>query len=116
MLRPRPGSRPSFDDLAHYLRSHGVAIPSGREEAEWEALLTGVPELVESWLKRAGPESARLVFAVSAVLDPPLVYTGGTLPRSIRQALTRWMDFLLVELFDNIDIPQPRSKRQAGAV
>ncbi|MCW0000269.1 ROK family transcriptional regulator [Pararhizobium sp. YC-54] len=107
-LRPRSVCRPSFDDLAAWLKADGVTLPVGRDPDEWEAVLAAAPESVERWTQRAGPEAARLAFAAGAILDPPAIYIGGTLPKSVRRALTRWMDFSRQELFDGGTLAQPR--------
>ncbi|MFK0206176.1 ROK family protein [Agrobacterium sp. NPDC090283] len=107
-LRPRSMCRPSFDDLAAWLKADGVVLPQGRDPDEWETVLATAPESVERWLQRAGPEAARLAFAAGAILDPPAIYIGGTLPKSVRRALIGWMDFSQPALFDGATLGQPR--------
>ncbi|MEC5341986.1 ROK family transcriptional regulator [Brenneria populi] len=77
-LRPRPLSRPSFDDLQDCLRAAGVAIPPSPDDARWENL-TNMPAGGD-WIARAAGELFDLIHTVTALLDPPCVYLGGTLP------------------------------------
>jgi predicted NBD/HSP70 family sugar kinase len=107
-LRPRGLSRPSFDDLVVSLTTMGLAVPPGRDPQSWEAFLATVPDAVEQWLQRAGPEAAKLGFAISAILSPAAIYIGGSLPRSLRQRLGEWMDFSQRALFDGGIASQPQ--------
>jgi predicted NBD/HSP70 family sugar kinase len=107
-LRPRGLSRPSFDDLADWLKGRKIDVPEGRDPKLWEAFLPSVSEAVDAWLRRAGPEIARLGFAISAILSPSAIYLGGSLPRSLRQELAKWMDFSRSALFDGAVTSQPQ--------
>jgi predicted NBD/HSP70 family sugar kinase len=62
----------------------------------------------EAWLERAGPEVARLAFAVSAVLAPTAIFVGGTLPRIVRQRLAEWLDYERSDPFDGAKVIQPK--------
>lgn len=107
-LRPRGLSRPSFDDLSDWLKDKHIEVPVGRDPKVWEDFLTNVPDAVESWLNRAGPEVARLGFAIAAILAPSAIYIGGSLPQSLRQELAKWMDFSQAALFDGAVTSQPQ--------
>lgn len=77
-LRPRPLSRPSFDDLRDCLRAAGADLPSSPDDARWEALAD--TPAGSDWIARAACELFDLIHTVTALLDPPCVYLGGTLP------------------------------------
>lgn len=106
-LRPRGLSRPSFEDLAQWCAARAGAAPQGRAAEAWTRFLAENPSLLDGWLERAGPETARLAFAVTAVLAPSAIYIGGTLPQSVRQRLALWLDFERSDPFDGARVVQP---------
>ncbi|MEE4015476.1 hypothetical protein V1T76_25665 [Roseibium sp. FZY0029] len=59
------------------------------------------------WLERAGPEPARLGFAISTILAPAAIYVGGTLPHLVREELARWLEFASSDPFDGARVVQP---------
>ncbi|WP_226053038.1 ROK family transcriptional regulator [Dickeya chrysanthemi] len=77
-LRTRAQSRPSFDDLRSCLLAAGESLPSAAADASWQALAASPAG--KRWTQRAAGELYRLVYTVTALLDPPSLYLGGTLP------------------------------------
>ncbi len=106
-LRPRGLSRPSFEDLAEWCAGHIGHVPTGRSPESWMDYLTAHRTVLDTWLERAGPETARLAFAVTAILAPSAIYIGGTLPRLVREQLLRWLDFANSDPFDGARVVQP---------
>lgn len=107
-LRSRGLSRPSFEDLAHWCSERLGNIPQGRAPDVWEHFLESNSSVLESWLERAGPEVARLAFAISAVMAPSAIYVGGTLPRSVRERLSEWLDYGKSTPFAGARVVQPQ--------
>ncbi|QTF09195.1 ROK family transcriptional regulator [Brenneria izadpanahii] len=99
-LRPRSQSRPSFDDLQDCLRAAGVDIPSSPDDPQWESLANSPAG--GRWIERAADELFDLIYTVTALLDPPCVYLGGTLP----QPFTR-------RLKSALETPRPRPNGEA---
>ncbi|MGM3159497.1 ROK family transcriptional regulator [Dickeya undicola] len=77
-LRTRAQSRPSFDDLHACLQAAGEPLPATAADANWQTLVTS--PAAERWIQRAAGELYRLLYTVTALLDPPSLYLGGTLP------------------------------------
>ncbi|MFQ6589648.1 ROK family protein, partial [Dickeya dianthicola] len=77
-LRTRAQSRPSFDDLYDCLLAADEPLPSTADDANWQALAASPAG--ERWIQRAAGELYRLLYTVTALLDPPSLYLGGTLP------------------------------------
>ncbi|WP_038909363.1 ROK family transcriptional regulator [Dickeya oryzae] len=77
-LRTRAQSRPSFDDLHDYLVAAGERLSTTTADINWQALADS-PAGVR-WVQRAAGELYQLLYAVTALLDPPSLYLGGTLP------------------------------------
>ena len=86
-LRARGRSRPSFDDLASWCLAHAGTIPEGRSAEEWTTYLEQHAAVLETWLEKAGPETAKLAFMVAAILAPSAIYLGGTLPWMVASGL-----------------------------
>ncbi|MBS1165517.1 MAG: transcriptional regulator, family [Proteobacteria bacterium] len=106
-LRGRTLSRPSFEDLANWFAARAANVPPGRDAEAWTSYLADHPDLFEAWLQRAGPELARLAFALTAVLAPSAIYVGGTLPQIVRRRLADWLDFERSNPFDDARVMQP---------
>lgn len=83
VLHPRPGLRPSVQDLLDFLRASGVA------EADLFAAAAEDPprEVIERWIARAAGQLAELVRTVAWVNDPEAIIVGGSLPRPILSRL-----------------------------
>ncbi|MDO1583124.1 ROK family transcriptional regulator [Rhizobium oryzicola] len=116
-LRARGLSRPSFDDLAAWFLAETGGIPEGRAERTWTAYLDQHPDVLERWLERAGPETAKLAFPIAAILAPSAIYLGGTLPSMVRNRLALWLNFAESNphqggrvLQPNIIVPQNAAK------
>ncbi|MFK3781108.1 ROK family protein [Agrobacterium sp. NPDC089420] len=107
-LRGRGGSRPSFEDLAAWCLEHMGEKPSGRAPDVWTDYLARNAAVLDAWLDRAGPQVARLGFAVSAVLAPTAIYVGGTLPRIVREKLVQWLDYEVSDPFNGAEVIQPQ--------
>ena len=106
-LRARGLTRPSFEDLAEFCAGHSGNVPSDRSPDAWNTYLNSNQELVDTWINRAGPETARLGFSLSAVLAPEAIYVGGSLPRMIREQLCPWLDFSVSDPFEGAKVLQP---------
>ncbi|WP_313616481.1 ROK family transcriptional regulator [Rhizobium sp.] len=107
-LRGRGASRPSFEDLAAWCLEHVGEKPSGRAPEVWTDYLSRNPAVFDAWLERAGPEVARLAFAVSAILAPTAIFVGGTLPRIVRERLAQWLDYERSDPFNGASVIQPQ--------
>ncbi len=107
-LRGRGDSRPSFEDLAVWCLKHVGEEPSGRAPDIWTDYLSRNAAVLDAWLDRAGPQVARLGFAVSAVLAPDAIYVGGTLPRMVREKLAKWLDYEASNPFGSARVIQPQ--------
>lgn len=107
-LRGRGDSRPSFEDLAAWCLEHVGEKPSGRAPDVWTDYLSRNADVLDAWLNRAGPQVARLGFAVSAVLAPTAIYVGGTLPRIVREKLMQWLDYEWSNPFNGSKVIQPQ--------
>jgi len=107
-LRGRGNSRPSFEDLAAWCLEHVGEKPSGRAPDIWTDYLSRNTAVLDAWLDRAGPQVARLGFAVSAVLAPDAIYVGGTLPRMVREKLAKWLDYEVSDPFSGAKVIQPQ--------
>ncbi|AQZ53973.1 N-acetylglucosamine repressor (plasmid) [Martelella mediterranea DSM 17316] len=106
-LRARGLSRPTFDDLAGWCAKRVGETPGGRSSESWTNYLRDNRAVLDQWLERAGPETARLGFAISAILAPSAIYIGGTLPRLVREDLVRWLDFVRSDPFEGARVVQP---------
>ncbi|TNB46316.1 ROK family protein [Martelella lutilitoris] len=106
-LRARGLSRPTFDDLAEWCADRVGDRPRGRSSEHWTNYLRDNRTVLDQWLERAGPETARLAFAISAILAPSAIYLGGTLPHLVREELARWLDFVNSDPFDGARVVQP---------
>lgn len=106
-LRSRGSSRPSFEDLANWCSGNIGNPPEGRSAELWNRYLLDNRTTLGEWLDRAGPETARLAFAISAVLAPSAIYLGGTLPHLVREELVGWLDFASSDPFDGARVGQP---------
>jgi len=106
-LRARGLTRPSFEDLADWCASRSGEVPADRSPDAWRCFLASNKDLLGDWLRRAGPETARLAFSISAVLAPQAIYVGGTLPLMVREQLLPWLDFLSSDPFDGARVLQP---------
>lgn len=106
-LRGRTLSRPSFEDLAAWCAARAGNAPPDRDADMWTSYLSDHPDLLDAWLERAGPELARLAFAVTAVLAPSAIYVGGTLPQIVRARLADWLDFARSNPFEDARVVQP---------
>lgn len=106
-LRARGFSRPSFEDLASWCLARIGHIPEGRSGEAWEVYLARYPDLLEAWLDRAGPETAKLAFMMTAILAPAAIFLGGTLPLAVRNRLADWLDFLKSDPFAGARVVQP---------
>jgi len=109
-LRTRATSRPSFDDLAKWCATRHHAVPLGRDPKAWSEFLAAHPDLLNSWLERAGPELADLGYAVAAILAPDAMYIGGTLPAIVRERLMAWLDFGFSKPAQQGRVSQPQIK------
>lgn len=107
-LRARGLSRPSFEDLADWCLAKVGDIPAGRSAEEWTKYLEKETVVLEAWLQRAGPETARLAFMLAAILAPAAIYLGGTLPWTVRTRLADWLDFKESDPFDGARVLQPQ--------
>lgn len=107
-LRGRGASRPSFEDLATWCLEHVGEKPSGRVPEVWADYLSRNSAVFDGWLQRAGPEVARLGFAVSAILAPTAIFVGGTLPRMVRERLAQWLDYERSDPFSGSKVIQPQ--------
>lgn len=107
-LRGRSASRPSFEDLAAWCLEHVGEKPSGRAPDVWADYLSRNSAVFDAWLDRAGPEVARLAFAVSAILAPTAIFVGGTLPRIVRERLAQWLDYERSDPFNGSKVIQPQ--------
>jgi predicted NBD/HSP70 family sugar kinase len=107
-LRSRGLSRPSFEDLAQWCSDRIGEIPQGRAPDVWTEYLERNSPVLDSWLERAGPEVARLAFAISAVMAPSAIYVGGTLPRIVRERLAEWLDYGKSTPFASARVVQPQ--------
>ncbi|WP_113221501.1 ROK family transcriptional regulator [Agrobacterium sp. fls2-241-TYG-188a] len=106
-LRARGLSRPSFEDLADWCASRSAKVPADRSPDAWKHYLDTNGDVLGDWLKRAGPEIARLAFPVSAVLAPQAIYVGGTLPLMVREQLLPWLNFSVSDPFEGARVLQP---------
>lgn len=106
-LRPRGFSRPSFADLAAWCETSVGTIPTGRSPDLWGIYLEEHASVLDAWLERAGPETARLAFMITSVLAPSAIFIGGTLPRLVRQRLAHWLDFNKSRPFEGARVLQP---------
>ncbi|WP_313607048.1 ROK family transcriptional regulator [Rhizobium sp.] len=106
-LRARGLSRPSFEDLAEWCASRSGKVPTDRSPDAWKNYLDTNRDVLGDWLTRAGPEIARLVFPVSAVLAPQAIYIGGTLPLMVREQLLPWLNFSSSDPFEGARVLQP---------
>jgi predicted NBD/HSP70 family sugar kinase len=106
-LRARGQSRPSFEDLAAWCLARVGHIPEGRSDDEWNAYLAQHADVLEAWLERAGPETAKLAFMMTAILAPAAIYLGGTLPFVMRHRLAEWLDFQKSDPFAGARVVQP---------
>jgi predicted NBD/HSP70 family sugar kinase len=106
-LRARGLSRPSFEDLAEWCASRSEKVPTDRSLDAWKSYLDINGNVLGDWLKRAGPETARLGFSVSAILSPQAIYIGGTLPLMVREQLLPWLDFSKSDPFEGARVLQP---------
>lgn len=106
-LRARNLSRPTFEDLAGWCRQSVGHVPDGRSAQDWTAYLMNNEAVLDGWLGRAGPETARLAFMVAAVLAPSAIYLGGTLPLVVRERLAGWLDFTRSNPFEGARVLQP---------
>lgn len=107
-LRGRGQSRPSFEDLVNWCVERNGHVPAGRAPNDWLEFLNDHPALLNGWLERAGPETARLTFPVAALLAPSAIYIGGTLPRPVRERLAAWLDFGWSDPFKGARVVQPQ--------
>ena len=107
-LRARGRSRPSFDDLASWCLAHAGNIPEGRSAEEWTTYLEQHAAVLEAWLEKAGPETAKLAFMVAAILAPSAIYLGGTLPWMVRKRLAAWLEFATSDPFEGARVLQPQ--------
>lgn len=106
-LRARGLSRPTFEDLAGWCAERVGDRPRGRSSGSWTSYLRDNRAVLDQWLERAGPETARLAFAISAILAPSAIYLGGTLPHLVREELVPWLDFVSSDPFDGARVVQP---------
>ncbi|WP_108722696.1 ROK family transcriptional regulator [Agrobacterium rubi] len=106
-LRPRGLSRPSFDDLAAWCTASVGQIPEGRSSERWAIYLEKNMSVLDDWLERAGPETARLAFMIASILAPSAIFIGGTLPRLVRERLAPWLDFEKSRPFEGARALQP---------
>ncbi len=106
-LRARGLSRPSFEDLAQWCRERIGTVPDDRSPDVWSEFLKRHSDTLDIWLQRAGPETARLGFMMSAVLGPSAIYVGGTLPKLVREKLLPWLDFSRSRPFGEARVVQP---------
>nr|WP_320197978.1 ROK family transcriptional regulator [Agrobacterium sp. rho-13.3]MDX8306169.1 ROK family transcriptional regulator [Agrobacterium sp. rho-13.3]MDX8307500.1 ROK family transcriptional regulator [Agrobacterium sp. rho-13.3] len=106
-LRSRGLSRPSFEDLADWCNEHVGYIPKGRSCEQWAVYLEDNMTVLNAWLERAGPQTARLAFMIAAVLAPSAIFIGGTLPRLVRERLAQWLDFDWSKPFEGGRVLQP---------
>lgn len=106
-LRARGMPRPSFEDLAQWCKQRIETVPDDRDPEAWSDLLTRHGDVLDAWLQRAGPETARLGFMMSAVLGPSAIYLGGTLPKLVRERLLPWLDFSRSMPFGDARVVQP---------
>lgn len=107
-LRARGLTRPSFEDLAAFCANRSDTVPIDRSPATWNTYLNSNEELLHTWTERAGPETARLAFSLSAILAPEAIYIGGSLPRMVREKLCSWLDFSISDPFEGAKVLQPR--------
>ncbi|ACS85146.1 ROK family protein [Musicola paradisiaca] len=84
-LRTRAQSRPSFDDLCAVLLAAGEKPPFPTTDTGWQALADSLAGI--AWTQRATGELYHLLYAVTALIDPPDIYLGGTLPAPFIAAL-----------------------------
>ncbi|MCD2173602.1 ROK family transcriptional regulator [Rhizobium sp. C4] len=106
-LRARGLPRPSFEDLAAWSLARVGHIPEGRSSEEWSSYFDRHGAVLEAWLERAGPETARLAFMMAAILAPAAIYLGGTLPWVVRHRLADWLDFRKSDPFAGARVLQP---------
>ncbi len=106
-LRARGLSRPSFEDLAQWCARHSAGVPADRSPDAWGRYLGENGHLLGAWLENAGPQTARLAFAISAILAPQAIYIGGTLPLTAREQLLSWLDFSRSDPFEGARVSQP---------
>lgn len=106
-LRARGLTRPSFEDLAEWCADHAGQVPGDRSPEAWRQYLDANRDVLASWLQRAGQQTARLAFAVTAVLAPQAIYVGGTLPLLVREQLLPWLDFASSDPFEGARVLQP---------
>lgn len=88
LLHARDAPRPSFEDFVKFCAAEDLKdIPTSRDQQAWEEFIRNNVCAVETWLQRAVPQVAEIVFAVTAVVAPKAVFVGGTLPLTLRRAL-----------------------------
>lgn len=106
-LRARGLPRPSFEDLAEWCANRSGKAPADRSPEAWRSYLAANGDILGDWLKRAGQETARLGFSVSAILAPQAIYVGGSLPLMVREQLLPWLDFSRSNPFEGAHVLQP---------